>query len=656
MKLYSLDSIFERRILRIPDYQRGFAWQGPQIDNFWEDINRLDVSKIHYTGVITLEPVPNDVWGRWDQDKWIIDGLAYTPFYVVDGQQRLTTSMILMQAILERIEKLNSELEDGKKILLSYQSVDTVKTQYILREAENGQNKSFLFGYEKDDPSDEFLKTRIFNAHSHSDANLETLYTNNLRQAKDLFLEKLNNMEDEEISLLFKKLTQRLKFNLYEIDDEIDVFVTFETMNNRGKPLTSLELLKNRLIYLSTLFEDNSGREELRAKINNTWKTIYEYLGKNPNNPLDDNEFLRSHWIMYFKFSRQKGDDYINFLLDEKFTAKNVTDPEKDDDRVTIEDIDLYVTNLQKSALPWFYIHNPYYSVIMEYKNDQNKMLLERLERLSFRAFKPLLLASFVSNKDIGEINSLLIAIERYNFTLFTLSHRRANTGDSEFYGYAKDLLENRMLIPCVIAKINARIKDYYDPEAFYRHISEKYSIGQQRNGFYGWSGLRYFLYEYEQYLGARSRQPDSKLSWKSLSESENRKKYITVEHIFPQDSTDPYWQEHYKSFSDEEKLFLTHSLGNILPLSQAKNSTLQNDSFEKKKNNGEGVGYYNGSFSENEVSTLKYWRSQEIKERGWELLSFMEQRWDIFLGDEAFKIKLLHLDFLDLTEDTTTD
>jgi len=50
------------------------------------------------------------------------------------------------------------------------------------------------------------------------------------------------------IERLYKKITLRLMFNLHEIEDDYDVFVAFETMNNRGKKLTNLELLKNRLI------------------------------------------------------------------------------------------------------------------------------------------------------------------------------------------------------------------------------------------------------------------------------------------------------------------------------------------------------------------------------------------------------------------------
>src|ERR1035437_5122222 len=83
------------------------------------------------------------------------------------------------------------------------------------------------------------------------------------------------------------------------------------SMNNRGKPLSNLELLKNRLIYLSTLFPDEEETEKvlLRKNINACWKTIYEYLGKNKRKLLPDDVFLKAHWIMYFAYSRRKGDD-----------------------------------------------------------------------------------------------------------------------------------------------------------------------------------------------------------------------------------------------------------------------------------------------------------------------------------------------------------
>ncbi|MDQ1002698.1 uncharacterized protein with ParB-like and HNH nuclease domain [Neobacillus niacini] len=114
---------------------------------------------------------------------------------------------------------------------------------------------------------------------------------------------------------MFKKVTQNLMFNLHEIHDDFDVFVAFETMNNRGKKLSNLELLKNRLIYLTTLYDDGELKADdqkvLREKINDAWKEVFYQLGRNKQKPLSDDDFLTAHWIMYFQYTRQKGDDYM---------------------------------------------------------------------------------------------------------------------------------------------------------------------------------------------------------------------------------------------------------------------------------------------------------------------------------------------------------
>ncbi len=633
MKLQSLNDIFERRILRIPDYQRGYAWSEPQLADFWEDIIQLDPMRVHYTGVITLEPVKAKLWQKWEQDEWIIDGVGYKPFYVVDGQQRLTTSMILIQSI---IESLDSDVK------LNYQSLNSIRERYVLFRADDGQRASFIFGYEKDNPSDEYLKTTIFGEHSHSNLHQETLYTQNLLAAKTYFKEQLSQLEAEDIALVFKKLTQKLKFNLYEIDEEIDVFVTFETMNNRGKPLTSLELLKNRLIYLSTLFHDHEGHDVLRSKVNSAWKTMYEYLGKNPDAPLNENLFLRNHWTMYFKYSRNKGDDYIKYLLNDKFTARNVTHPKKSGDQVTVAEISDYVTSLQESIRHWFYIHNPYFS-LTDYKDEENKLLLDRLQRLSFRAFRPLILAAFVSKQPVDSVNKLVNAAERYNFTLFSLSHRRANTGDSEFFSMARDLLIENISIESVIDTIDSWIDGYFEPQRFMSYISEKYELGL--GGFFKWDGLRYFLYEHDQWLTNRGKQYTNKLCWSDLKAT--KKDSITIEHIFPQTPDNEYWQARFGYLDKEQTTLISNSLGNLVPLSRAKNSSLQNDGFDDKKNNGNGVGYYNGSASENEIAQDDEWLPDSVLNRGLDLLTFMEKRWNISIGSEEFKIKLLHLDFV---------
>ena len=65
-------------------------------------------------------------------------------------------------------------------------------------------------------------------------------------------------------------------------------------------------------------------RRDLRDLINDAWKEVYFQLGRNKSRPLNDDDFLRAHWMMYFKFSRQTGRDYIKFLLEEQFTPQRV--------------------------------------------------------------------------------------------------------------------------------------------------------------------------------------------------------------------------------------------------------------------------------------------------------------------------------------------
>ena len=262
--LQSLSKIFTEKIYRIPDYQRGYAWTEKQLKDFWNDLLQLEEGKNHYIGVLTVEEVAKENYSKWEDDTWIIESKSYQPLYIVDGQQRLTTSIILIQAITELIP-------EGKK--LNYNTSQEIRKKFIFESKDEGISRSYIFGYEKDNPSYDYLKSKVFNEELEDFSSApETIYTNNLEKAKAFFKEMLSTLKFEEVELLYKKLTQNFLFNSYAISSDIDVFIAFETMNNRGKPLSYLELLKNRLIYLSTKFNVNdSEKNRLRKRINECW-------------------------------------------------------------------------------------------------------------------------------------------------------------------------------------------------------------------------------------------------------------------------------------------------------------------------------------------------------------------------------------------------
>ena len=600
-ELLTLQNVFSNRIFRIPDFQRGYAWNEEQWNDLWEDINGIQGDKKHYTGMLSVECIDaNDP--KWEKDLWLINQ-GKRLFYVIDGQQRLTTLIILLNELLKGEGDLMYETKKHWR-------------NYFLYKSYNG-NTSFLFGYEKDNPSDEFFKTKILEQASCSAANNnQSVYTLNLKKCKEYFAEKIKDYDQEQKEDLFRKITTQLTFNYYEIDDTTEVFVTFETMNNRGKPLSVLELLKNRLVYLSVLLmKDENDYNQLRDDINEVWKTLYEYLGKNQDKPLDEDDFLQNHWITYFPYSRDKAKVFKTYLLSEEFTKKRVFSGE-----LSSEQVREYIDSLQKSIKTWYYMANidnsPY--------SEEIKSCLERLQRVGWGAFKPLTMAILTKwadegkeeGKDMDKIAAFLKAAERFNFLIFRLCEFRSNTKNTEFYGLARAFYRENRPIEEIIERITQLTDETFDADTARFNISQ---FAKSKNGFFGWRSLRYFLYEYEQYLQQEAKG-ESKVSWQSVKEDE------TIEHIYPQTATDDYWTSR---FDDESSAFYLNSLGNLLLLNRAKNSKLGNADFETKKKRTDSSGYFNGSYSEIEVAQYPEWTKETIIDRGKKMLAFMQQRWD---------------------------
>jgi uncharacterized protein with ParB-like and HNH nuclease domain len=638
-ELYSISQIFDKRILRIPDFQRGFSWNERQLHDFWDDLEKVSPNKIHYTGLLTIEKVKilaHNI-GKWSDALFLLEldeENKYIPYYIVDGQQRITTVIILITSILDKLDNGITFTGSTKK---------SIYEKYV--KAENHKGKTFIFGYEKDDPSYEFLKAKIYKENAANSLNQpETLYTKNLDFAKDYFDERLKNFPTSKLENLFSKLTQNIKFNLYEVDEDLDVYVMFETMNNRGKPLSKLELLKNRLIYLSTIL-DNSSEEinTLRNQINESWKTIYSFLGKNKEQTLDDDDFLKNHTYMYFGYMDKTADLFSEYLLDEHFTTKNVLDK-----IVRLSTIENYVISIQKSVQKWFEINFPFHEASTLHPNL--KEWVDKINRLKYAPFEPNIMAALLSNSPIDAMLKLLKAMDRYVFLVFKIYQSRQHMGKNLFYAKAKGVYDTQDiwdLKRLIETRTDSDTKDY-DVNLFQSYLSEIFQNVKDKKGFYAWNGVHYFLYEYEQHLQGNEEQ---KITYDKFV------KRNSIEHIYPQTSTEECWTTAFEAYTSEQRIKLKNSLGNLLLLSVPKNSALQNKCFDLKKrfaaanNPNEFKGYFNGSHSEIEVNAYREWTAKEILERGIRVLHFLEQRWEVRLGNFERKKKLLFLDFLQIGE-----
>jgi len=679
-ELQSLSDIYEKRFFRIPDYQRGFAWRHEQLVNFWEDLLNLNEGRYHYTGLLSLKAVNHNDTRRWDGDDWLLKR-GYKPFHVVDGQQRLTTFTILLYDIVVLINGLtcNKDKSDDE-IKLGSEFLREIKEKYISLRDPTDLLTTYLFDYETDDPSSNYLKYVIF-GEPFGGAPSETYYTKNLKYAKDFFADNLKALHEKEdiegIEKLYKALTLRTTFNLHEIEDSYDVFVAFETMNNRGKKLTNLELLKNRLIYLTTLFDDRQcnswSKNLLRKNINEAWKQVYRQLGRNEKKLLDDDEFLKAHWLTRYQYTRKRGDDYINFLFG-KFSAKNIiekktvdietdgseplpgfdeADDEVPDDtmeaeeissKLTPKEIDEYAKSLRDLAEYWYYSFVPDQSTSL---SDKEKVWIKKLNNIGIAYFRPLVAVVLATThkSSVEERVNLLQAIERFIFLGLRCGGLNASSKQSYYNKKTKDLLAGVTDILAITQDLNNTI----DSEkanlvrTFIIKIDRHFNSGY---GFYEWNGIKYFLYEYEYNLNNQNKINRMRDGWEMFANKEKDK--VTVEHILPQTPTNHYWRNQFRGYSDDEIKLLSNSLGNLLPLAQSINSSLQNVSFPEKKNSSLSGrrGYKNGSHSEIEVADEQDWNAQNILNRGLSLLDFMETRWGITLSDEQKK-DLLHIDFV---------
>ncbi len=674
IETWSLQKLFNETLFRIPDYQRGYSWSQQQLEEFWTDLTILPPNQDHYTGMLYLKKINSDdilaSISDWKEEKWLVES-GYTVYEVVDGQQRLTTLIILINEILTYCKKNN--ISELNSTLLT-----EIEEKYLYKIKPNNIIRTYKFGYKGDSQSSKYFRHVILSEPNGGTIE-ETFYTLNLSYGKDYFCEKIKNYVEkngfEKLEELYKKITLKLKFNMYIVDDSNE-FVAFETMNNRGKKLSYLELLKNRLIHLSTLFNNTPDEKQTtRDAINETWTEIYRYLGKNKDYPLSDDEFLQNHWIIYFGYQTRKiqGNQtipYNVYLLNKYFIQQNIdpnnmyvpnlsnlvinTDSEEleqealeqnaqehettNDKQIclSLNDIKEYVDSLKELIQYWYNMYFP-----ADNYSPKIKKYLFRLKELGYVNARPLITV-LLSKSDISDEDKekCLKYIERFNFLHYRLNGYSSTYDNSEFYNLARDLYRDLINVDDVINKI---IKiDYLSDNNVINSsgvVNKFEKLFNRGGGFYYWTSLKYLLYVYD--ISLTKTPSEQHLNPEEYFKQDSNDLY-SVEHIYPQKAVNEYWTQRFNIYDEKKRNHLTGSLGNLLPLSQRINSKLQNNSFDDKK-----IRYSTGSKSEELVAQNSEWTPDNILNRGLTILSFAENEWEFSFQNLAEKKKVLGLDFM---------
>lgn len=605
MELRKIPYFFNQRIYTVPSYQRGYSWKEENVLDLLRDIdNALHLNSEHYVGTITLF--------KTSTTKKV--GLNnYAIYEIVDGQQRFTTIMIILSVLVNKL------ILDRK----------TKKEAQEKRETYLNKKGTYIFNYEVDEVSNHFFRSEILNIESKSSLD-ENVYTRNLLKAKntiiDFFDQEVNKGKVVEFLGAIEEI---LQFNEYIVSNTAEIGVVFETMNNRGIDLSTLELVKNRLLYLISkapvIEETRSEVVELRDSVNKSWATILKNLTL-PDKVLEENAFLNNHWIVYNGWS--KDNQAKSQILKVQFTIEAmVKDP-----KGIISKIKNYLTSLTTASLYWRYINHPNDEKALKEITDLNVRsevinYLIKLNRLNNSTVRPIILASLFNLKTKqAHILDILKLSELFSFRIYDMNNRRSDTGKNDLFRRAHSLINGTDIEFKEIKYLLSWYIDTYGTYEKFTFETNELLRSPKKEWYYSWSGLVYFFYEFEDSLRGSD---DKKVNYSFAS-----KKSSSIEHILPQTATEKYWLSHFKSKANKKEYI--HSLGNLVLISKERNSSYKHFGYDKKAFGTSDLknAYVNGSFSEIKVARQYHeWTPDNIVDRQTELLEFLKIRWQMDLS-----------------------
>lgn len=493
--------------IKVPDYQRAYSWDDTQIEQFLLDIKEyIDKKGInYYIGHFLFEKKDNEKIG-----------------YVIDGQQRLTTIIIFLSSVFEKIEKLNNG-ELASEELNIYKSIIE----------ENGKIKFSTVDYDN-----KLFKERVI-GREKGVIKPETQSQNRILNAVKYFNKKLEKETIENLTNMVKIITNA-SCTLNEVLNQSEAVQMFIYQNDRGKHPTDLEIIKSLFMYNVYNCSDNKINDlnYIKEKFETIYKNI-SYIEKLVN----ENDVLRITLKTYYKDLNESSIDRIKEDINDKVSKekldfiKSFTEELENNFQYLKYFLDDEKNNLYIHSIMNLGINIDIYPFIVgiyrfEINEDDKKKLIESLENLLIRM------------KIIGSRAYITYRIG----------------------GQYQNFLETEGDITSIIDIINEmKISTNY----WWGHWNNDKLIASVENGVNG-NIAKFILWKYENSFGDRS------------FEFRYDKEKINLEHIAPR--IEPDTKPHgYGDYNDEEFINLIYCLGNLILLSEKHNKSIGNTIFSEK-------------------------------------------------------------------------
>ena len=557
-KFLTFAQLLEKRLFRIPQYQRAYSWRGGQRQDMFDDILQLkkkpDSSHFMAT-VVGLRSHKVEI-GTDEYD--VID--------IVDGQQRLTTLVILLKVIEQELEVITAEntllisearqQRDLQELLIKQDEV----TQILLQTNHDRSQYFANFLREGTSPPVSVAQTladrELLGAIHHSKSFVQSW--------------------DDPLELL-RLLKNKLYFIFHETHDVETVYTVFEVLNDRGLAVSWLAKLKSRL--METVFEANQGnRTEQLDELHQIWGAFYGIVGLRGG--VDAEALTFAATLRASKVSKVFGEE----------TSVNRLRKEVD-------------TNVAKAIE----LSNWLLKVVEAVKRLQEE---KRQTVTKIRHSRLLAVAIMLRDFTEEEERKLLDQLEKTSFLIFGLCRKDARTGVGDFVKLASEVQNNSDLSSDDVAKrIRLLGADYTEAEI--------YDSIQDADCYTNWTEeLRYLLCRYEEHLAEERGQRFSNEQWNRIWEESAAK---SIEHILPQ-SSQYQWAGGGVSI---------HNLGNLLLLPPRLNSKLRDKDPVAKMDAYQRTGLLIAGEVAERIQKKDGWDEVDIETRERELLKWICREYD---------------------------
>lgn len=569
-KEYPLSQIFpieSKIIYHIPKYQREYVWSKTHWQYLIDDISENDNG--YFIGSIICINKGTDA-------------LSIAPLEVVDGQQRLTTISLLMLAVYRKMREL--DLKDNEDFTTD---LTNLKRRLLIKH--DNQN------YTRVEPSFQNNNYYDFKA-IYKDNNLLTGISvpsyrgvRRIEKAYQFFYDYIKDYDYDSLKTIIEKINSAMLVKI-EVESHSAAFILFETINNRGIPLSAIDLIKNQL--LSEL------EKEKVLSIDeafNGWKDIIDNIPDYTN----QDRFLRQ----YYNCFQYNSDVKVKSLS--KATRSNLIEIYQE---LVKRKPELIYRELIRASEIYHKFIDP-----MDTKNSTifNKHLKNLIHIGSAPGHTFLLYLFYNYSKDEDLILKILILFEKYFVRRNLTDYPPTRDLDSIFIELIQECESNKNKFSYSVVEQFLTHKTRYSTDDVFK---EKLNgdIYSDNPGI-----ARYILCKIEELEQTKETMTDL---W---AYDENVRYIWTIEHVLPEGNNIPKDWINMIGDGDKEKAMETfndwvHKLGNLTVTGY--NSKLSNMSFERKRdrtdNKGNFVGYKNGLKLNEIISKLEKWTVVEIKER----------------------------------------